>query len=126
MYRTVTVTAVLIGSVSVQASLLDSTVLVTPSIGAEVDVTAEVSGSFFTASADVRDAAIEVSADLSTPVVRYNQDVDYYTGPFQFTPTQETQTVSIREMMATQDITINPIPSNYGLITWDGRALTVS
>lgn len=49
-----------------------------------------------------------------------------YKGPYQFTPTAYTQTVEIAEQIATQDITINPIPSNYGLITWNGSTLTVS
>lgn len=49
-----------------------------------------------------------------------------YDGPYDFTPTQETQTVLIENKMATDNITINPIPSNYGLITWNGSVLTVS
>lgn len=49
-----------------------------------------------------------------------------YDGPYEFTPTEETQTVEIENRMAIQDITINPIPSNYGLITWNGVTLTVS
>lgn len=49
-----------------------------------------------------------------------------YDGPYEFTPTEETQIVEIESRMATQDITINPIPSNYGLITWNGVTLTVS
>ena len=31
----------------------------------------------------------------------------------------------VRKTMAS-DVTVNPIPSNYGLITWDGSVLTVS
>lgn len=53
-------------------------------------------------------------------------DVPVYEGPYEFTPTEEAQTVEIENLMATQDITIEPIPSNYGLITWDGATLTVS
>ena len=49
-----------------------------------------------------------------------------YTGKYGFTPTQETQIVPIEGLTASQDITINPIPSNYGLITWNGSTLTVS
>lgn len=60
---------------------------------------------------------LTIPADAATPV---------YTGAYEFTPTQETQTVFISGMKATQDITINPIPSNYGLITWNGSFLTVS
>lgn len=49
-----------------------------------------------------------------------------YEGPYEFTPTSETQTVQIENELATSNITINPIPSNYGLITWDGATLLVS
>lgn len=52
--------------------------------------------------------------------------VDVYDGEYEFTPTEDTQTVSIENKMAVQDITINPIPSNYGLITWNGSTITVS
>lgn len=46
-----------------------------------------------------------------------------YDGPYEFTPTQETQVVEIANQQAAQDIIINPIPSNYGLITRDGTVL---
>lgn len=49
-----------------------------------------------------------------------------YEGDYAFTPSDEAQTISIEGRTASQDIVINPIPSNYGLITWDGRTLTVS
>lgn len=58
-----------------------------------------------------------VPTDAATPI---------YTGAYEFTPTQDAQTVLISGLKATQDITINPIPSNYGLITWNGSFLTVS
>ena len=49
-----------------------------------------------------------------------------YTGSYEFTPTTTTQTALTEGFMLTRNITINPIPSNYGLITWDGTSLTVS
>lgn len=52
--------------------------------------------------------------------------VEIYDGEYEFTPTEETQTVNIENKMAVQDITINPIPSNYGRITWNGSTITVS
>lgn len=51
---------------------------------------------------------------------------ELYPGPYVYTPTEDTQTVEIKDYKASQDITINPIPSNYGLITWNGTTLTVS
>lgn len=49
-----------------------------------------------------------------------------YEGDYEFTPSEEAQTITIEGRTASQDIVIQPIPSNYGLITWDGRTLTVS
>lgn len=49
-----------------------------------------------------------------------------YTGDTVITPTQETQVLHTEMKSTLTDITINPIPSNYGLITWDGATLTVS
>ena len=53
-------------------------------------------------------------------------DSDPYVGPYTFTPTQSTQTVLINGKTATQNITIDPIPSNYGLISYNGSSLKVS
>lgn len=49
-----------------------------------------------------------------------------YTGAYEFVPTAETQVISIADKKAIQDIIIEPIPSNYGLITWNGSYLIVS
>ena len=49
-----------------------------------------------------------------------------YTGAYTFTPTQEEQTIEIKNMRATDNIVIESIPNNYGLITWNGSYLTVS
>lgn len=64
---------------------------------------------------------IEIEAE---PVVYVNIN-DPYPGPYEFTPAAAAQTIEISGLMATADITINPIPSNYGLITWNGATLTV-
>ena len=53
-------------------------------------------------------------------------DVEVYAGPYEYTPTEDTQTVAISHKMATENIVINPIPFNYGLVTWNGSTLTVS
>ena len=49
-----------------------------------------------------------------------------YEGEYTFTPTSEVQVIETERKWLTNNITINPIPSNYGLITWDGSSLTVS
>lgn len=65
-------------------------------------------------------------AVFGNPVVRDYVEAETYAGPYEFTPTQSTQTAAVADKVCTQNITINPIPSNYGLITWDGSVLTVS
>lgn len=49
-----------------------------------------------------------------------------YEGEYEVTPTQQTQTLETDSLYMRGNITINPIPSNYGLITWNGSTLTVS
>ena len=49
-----------------------------------------------------------------------------YSGTIDITPTEEAQTVPTSGYMMMTDIVVEPIPSNYGLITWDGTTLTVS
>lgn len=64
-----------------------------------------------------------VQADLTIPeVVQTNP----FEGDYEYTPSGETQTIEINGLRAIADIVINPIPSNYGLITWNGSTITVS
>jgi len=64
-----------------------------------------------------------LSGGISKPIMA---QVEEYTGAYEFTPTRSTQVIEIANKKATADITINPIPKNYGLITWNGSVLTVS
>lgn len=52
--------------------------------------------------------------------------VNYYEGAYSFTPTGDEQTIYIQGLTGKRNITIAPIPDNYGLITWNGSTLTVS
>lgn len=49
-----------------------------------------------------------------------------YDGEYTITPGDEEQVLQTRKTVLTENIVINPIPSNYGKITWNGSALTVS
>lgn len=68
-------------------------------------------------------SAARLAGGLTIPAER---PAVIYDGPTEFTPAQEAQTIEIAGMWAATDITINPIPSNYGLITWNGSNLMVS
>lgn len=50
----------------------------------------------------------------------------HYQGQTEFTPTQAYQTVHTAGLTVDADIVIDPIPSNYGRITWNGAVLTVT
>ena len=49
-----------------------------------------------------------------------------YTGETSITPTESEQVLETSGLMMTNNVTIAPIPNNYGLITWDGTKITVS
>ena len=73
-------------------------------------------------SADLS-GGLSMSADIILPK---EVGTEPYTGAYEFTPSTSEQTIEINGKRATSDITIHPIPQNYGLITWDGSTLTVS
>lgn len=50
---------------------------------------------------------------------------DLYHGEYEFTPNNETQTVHTQDKLLLQNITINPVPSNYGKISWDGSNIMI-
>lgn len=49
-----------------------------------------------------------------------------YGGPYDVTPTRYAQTLETNGKRMAGDVTVNPIPSYYGLITYNGSVLTVS
>lgn len=67
-----------------------------------------------------------VTTSTGIPVARDFVERDPYTGEYTITPSAEAQVLLTNNLRMTDDITINPIPNNYGLITWDGATLMVS
>lgn len=49
-----------------------------------------------------------------------------YEGQYIVTPNENTQTLVTSGKTLDQNITVKPIPNNYGLITYDGTKITVS
>lgn len=49
-----------------------------------------------------------------------------YDGPYTATPSASAQVLATAGKLMTEDITIERIPSQYGLVTWDGSVITVS
>lgn len=50
----------------------------------------------------------------------------YYDGEYEVTPTRSTQVLETGGFKMAQNVIVNPIPRNYGLITYDGSGLMVS
>lgn len=49
-----------------------------------------------------------------------------YGGEYSVTPSTTAQVLPTRNQTMKHDLTIEPIPSNYGLITYNGSTITVS
>jgi len=87
-----------------------------------------------TAEIDICPAEILVEAQPAEIVVipmdpitrEYLTDRDPYEGDYTITPTGSSIVLSTEGKRMTGDITINPIPNNYGLIAWDGSVMTIT
>lgn len=86
-----------------------------------------------TLSVSFHPQSLSVSVDPATlhigfgaPVARTAVERDPYEGDYAITPGADPVLLSTKDKRMTDDLVINPIPSNYGLITWNGSTLTVS
>ena len=70
--------------------------------------------------------AARVDVSLGNSIVKEYVDTEAYTGEYEVTPSSETQTLDTTGKRMTRPVVVNPIPNNYGLITWNGSFLTVS
>lgn len=48
-----------------------------------------------------------------------------YGGPYEVTPSEETQVLQTEGTRSVANVIVNPIPSNYGRIAWDGIGIMV-
>lgn len=88
-----------------------------------ITVTATLGNPAIDASAELS-APIDASAELSAPVKITN--LPTYDGAYEVTPTRETQVLDTALKAMSGNVIVKPIPSNYGLITWNGSTLNVS
>ena len=72
------------------------------------------------------ECALDVIMDGDLGVVVETGRLPVYDGPTEVTPSAETQVLLTNQYALRSNIVVNPIPSNYGLITWDGSTITVS
>lgn len=87
-----------------------------------ITIPVEISVSEVTIDVDISATEVTIPVEMSAGFVQG----PYYDGEYEVTPTQETQTLYTTGRTLANDVVINPIPSNYGLITWNGSVLTVS
>lgn len=72
----------------------------------------------------VADGAVEWSTSEYVPM--HSTDLPDYGGPTDIIPTGSAQVLATAGTAVATDIIVEPIPQNYGLITWDGHAILVS
>ena len=74
------------------------------------------------------DMSLDIPVDGEAGTVIKVSDYVYpiYDGQTEVTPSEDTQVLQTANKTVLHNIVANPIPSNYGLITWNGSTLTVS
>lgn len=95
-------------------------------IARTVTVTAVFSSNIIEATASLVDNTFTAEAGLTTNINHYHSDYPDYEGETVFTPSQETQIIPTGHTVLLSDITINPIPSNYGRITYAGGIISIT
>ena len=83
----------------------------------QIDVTFDSGDSFSCSMGEEKTFAVDFGKET---------DADEYQGSYMVTPSNQTQILPTVNKVLSQNVVVNPIPSNYGLITWDGSTLTVS
>ena len=67
-----------------------------------------------------------MNINVGSSIAREIIDTNPYEGEYVITPNTETQTLATKNLRMLKDVIVNPIPSNYGLITWNGSFLMIS
>lgn len=79
------------------------------------------------AGLDMTPEDAEETAELEIgDTVIVHESLPVYDGPVTVVPTGETQVLETQYRSVMSRITVAPIPRNYGLITYNGRTITVS
>lgn len=65
-----------------------------------------------------------LALQISAPVI--NVEIPAYEGAYTVVPGTVAQVLRTGGKAMAEDVTVEPIPQNYGLITWNGSIITVS
>lgn len=93
--------------------IIDDQQPIVAEIGPPESIEGEIGGEGMTA---------EIAVGGAIPI----QPDDPYEGPFEFTPGDDMQTIATAEKYVDRNIVINPIPDNYGKITYNGSWITIT
>ena len=72
--------------------------------------------------ADNQDTAV---MEIGNPLIIRDPDPPYE-GPYTVTPSAQRKTLVTRGYAMTGNVIIEPIPQNYGLVTYNGSIITIS
>ena len=81
---------------------------------------------FNPAQLDVSFTELNMGISTGTPIAREYVDREPFTGEYTVVPTTEQQILQTKNLRMTDNVVVEAIPENYGLITWDGSTITVS
>lgn len=75
---------------------------------------------------EIENDIFEFDLETDQTIVINKIRADEYTGATTVVPSPFQQILETTDKLLVTDIIVEPIPSNYGLITWNGSVLTVS
>lgn len=78
-------------------------------------------GNAYALDVETTNEAYALEADHVTVIMP-----ETYAGAYTITPTQETQTIPVAGYKMADNFTVEPIPNNYGLITWNGACILIT
>ena len=87
-------------------------------IGGRISLDLKVDGSVST--------SLTVDGVEGTLIANEEHGREPYTGAYEAIPSAVVQIIPTKDKVMTADFKVKPIPSNYGLISWNGSELTVS
>lgn len=89
-----------------------------------IPITLDISPNVYELTVSVDGVTIE--QDMAMDMAVQTAAGEHYQGPVTITPGAQEQVLETAGLFVDSNITVAPIPNNYGLITWDGSVLTVS
>ena len=69
--------------------------------------------------------SLSANGSLAGALSAGRPSIPSYAGPYAFEPAEEAQTARTGGYALSEDIVIQPIPSNYGRIAYNGSVITV-